>query len=82
MSNHIFKEGDTICLNGKEYIVIKNYGDKGLVKENKENGSIINGFHWEENNMYAKKVNGKNIDKESIELLKKEYNEFFEKYKI
>lgn len=41
-----FKEGDIISYADAEFVVIDNYGSCGKVKENYENGDIIDNFYW------------------------------------
>ena len=42
-----FKSGDVIVFCNEEFIVIENYGRSGKVKENCDDGNIINNFYWE-----------------------------------
>lgn len=41
-----FKKDDIIIWCNEEFIVIENYGESGIVKENCKNGDIINNFRW------------------------------------
>ena len=42
-----FNIGDIIIFCNEEFVVIKNYGNFGTVKENCENGELIHKFYWE-----------------------------------
>lgn len=77
----IFKSGDIIKFDNKEYIVIQNYGSNGLIKENCENGKIIKGFSWIQPNSECVFVRHCNNDRGIINLVNQEYEEFFMKYK-
>lgn len=82
MTDKKFKPGDVIKLKDKEYIVIQNYGLNGLVKEICENGAIIKGFSWVQGSEQSKFIRTEDVDNETINSVKKEYIEFFEKYEI
>ena len=47
IKNLNFNPGDVINFDDRKYVVIKNYGQSGLVKEYIENGILINNFSWE-----------------------------------
>ena len=82
MLKEMFKPGDIIRLKDKEYIVIQDYGFNGLVKENYENGAIINGFSWVQNQDKCEYIKREEKEKDIIDAVKKEYEDFFEKYEV
>lgn len=42
-----FKQGDIIVYCDEEYVVLENQGNRGIVRENYENGFVIDPFYWE-----------------------------------
>ncbi|MNK73659.1 hypothetical protein D3C87_931570 [compost metagenome] len=42
-----FKQGDIIIYCDEEFVVLKNHGDRGRVKENYDDGFVIDPFYWE-----------------------------------
>lgn len=82
MSKKIFKPGDIFKFKNKEYMVIQNYGATGLVKECNDNGMIIKGFSWDQEDEPCVYIR---TEKNNIEIIKsasEEYKNFFEKYKL
>lgn len=82
MSIKSFKSGDIITFKDKEYIVIQNYGTTGLIKENCENGMIIKGFSWIQDGEECKYIGTQKKELDMIQNVNKEYEDFFEKYKL
>lgn len=82
MNKKIFKPGDVFKFKNKEYIVIQNYGETGLIKECTNNGMIIKGFSWNQEDEPCIYIRTEENDTEIIELANKEYENFFEKYKL
>lgn len=82
MSKKVLCAGDIIKYNDKEYVVIKNYGASGLIKENCPNGALINGFRWnhEKNNYIYIKSSEKELD--IINSASNEFENFFENYNV
>jgi hypothetical protein len=65
--------GNIVVFNEIEYIVLKNFGCCGLVKENRKDGAFINNFEWKEDMT----VLDKSMDCSIIERLIKEFESFF-----
>lgn len=82
MNKKIFKSGDVFKFKNKEYLVIQNYGETGLIKECIDNGMIIKGFAWNQENEPCIYVRTEENDTEVIKLANEEYENFFEKYKL
>ena len=78
----IFIPGDIIKFNNIEYIVIQNYGETGLIKENSKNGILINNFRWNENNSNCLYIGNTKDNNELIKIASNELENFFNKYKI
>ena len=78
----VFKPGDIIMLKNKEYLVIQNYGIKGLVKETCKDGAIIKGFSWIQEDEESKFVRVGDKENDIVNSVNREYVEFFEKYEI
>lgn len=72
---HNFKPGDMVSINGDKYIVVKNYGTTGLVKECKHNGTLINHFNW--TNKKIDLIESKKIDEDEIKKILKEFESIF-----
>lgn len=70
-----YKPGDLISVEDCVYIVVKNYGETGLVKEHNENGMIINHFNWK--NKIIVKIKDKKISDKEIDKILQELNSFF-----
>lgn len=82
MSKKIFEPGDIFKFKNKEYIVVQNYGNTGLVKECKDNGMIIKGFAWNQGEDSCVYVRTEEKEVEIIKSVSEEYENFFEKYKV
>lgn len=78
----IFIPGDIIKFNDIEYIVVQNYGETGLIKENSKNGILINNFRWNENNPNCLYIGNTKDNNELIKIASNELENFFNKYKI
>lgn len=78
--NKNFIYGDIISYNEVQYIVIKNYGNSGLVKENSKNGILINNFKWNQEGIDCKYIGKINKNNEEMELATSELENFFNKY--
>lgn len=81
MDMNIFKSGDIFKFKDKEYIVIQNYGDTALVKENIDNGIIIKGFSWNRDTDACTYLRSEK-DHSKIDCLISEYESFFENYTL
>lgn len=82
MHEKIFKPGDIFKFKNKEYLVIQNYGATGLVKEYKDNGMIIKGFTWNQEDDTCVYLRTEEKEMEIIQSVNEEYENFFEKYKL
>lgn len=73
-----FEPGDIVSINGDKYIVVKNYGATGLVKEYKHNGTLINHFSWtDKEDIHL--LDLKKIKPEEIRDILKEFESIFRK---
>lgn len=70
-----FEPGDLISVEDSKYIVVKNYGKTGLVKEYSDNGMLINHFNWK--NKVIIKLEDKKISDAEIDKILQELNSFF-----
>lgn len=82
MNEKIFEPGDVFKFRDKEYIVIRNYGATGLIKECKDNGVIIKGFSWNQESEPCIYIRTEKNEMEIIKYVNEEYENFFEKYKL
>ena len=78
--NRVFIPGDIIKCDNIEYIVIQNYGETGLIKENSKNGMLINNFRWNENKCNCLFIGNSKDNKELVKLASNELENFFAKY--
>lgn len=69
-----FNPGQIICIDDAKYIVIRNYGKAGLVKEHKKDGILINNMSW-----LNKKISecDEKVPDEILSKLIKEFESFF-----
>lgn len=74
-TNYNFSPGDIISVNDCLYIVVKNYGQTGLVKEYRQDGTLINNFKWA--NKDIKKVENQRIKDSELKYILKEFESFF-----
>jgi hypothetical protein len=65
--------GNIVLFNDIEYIVLKNFGNCGLVRENSEFGVFINNFEWKENLIVLEEK----IDSIKVLDLINEFHSFF-----
>lgn len=72
-----FKPGHVFSYKDREYLVIKNYGKTGLVKELSGSNMLINGFFWNDKNDKITYLRTEKL--ENINELNKEFENFFEK---
>ena len=70
-----FEPGNLISVDDSKYIVVRNYGETGLVKEYGDNGVLINHFNWKNKNII--KINDIHISESEIEKILQELNSFF-----
>lgn len=70
-----FKPGDIISIDDCNYIVVENYGKTGLVKEYRQDGTLINNFKWA--NKDIKKVENQKIKDSELTHILKEFKSFF-----
>ena len=70
-----FEPGSLISIDDSKYIVVRNYGNAGLIKECGNNGALINHFRW--NNESIIKIADEKISEDELEQILQELHSFF-----
>lgn len=74
-NNYNFNSGDIISIDDCKYIVVRNYGTTGLIKEYRENGTFINNIKWENKNII--KIDYIKVSDSELKRIIKEFESFF-----
>lgn len=73
-NNYNFNSGDIISIDDCKYIILKNYGATGLIKEYRKDGTFINNFKWANKNII---IDNAKISDSELNSIIKEFESFF-----
>lgn len=74
-NNYNFNSGDIISIDDCKYIVIKNYGESGLIKEYRKDGTFINNIKWANKNIIV--IDENKIKHSDLKKIIAEFESFF-----
>lgn len=74
-NNYNFNSGDIISIDDCKYIVVKNYGETGLIKEYREHGTFINHIKWANKNIII--IEDNKIKDSELKKIIAEFESFF-----